>query len=152
MAHNDEITIWDGEVGECYVLSRAKTPKNPLMPSWSSISRIIDTSATSQYAKELARDNTYNYPDGLLQLRLFQVGLRRTHMRVHVHYDSFHRQCKSYVGLNASLEAPADDRISPTSHLPFASHRPETPWYPLLLDLQSFAGKDYNYFDEAVDV
>ena len=43
--------------------------------------------------------NTYSHLDAQLQLRHFWDLLRRSHMRVRVHYGSFHRRCRSYVSL-----------------------------------------------------
>ncbi len=48
--------------------------------------------------------NAYSHLDAQLQVHLFQDLLRRTHMRVHVRYDSFDRQYRSYVSLNTLSE------------------------------------------------
>ena len=60
--------------------------------------------------RETEEANTYNCLDGRLRSHLSQAGFRRIHRRVHVHYDSFHRQCKSYVSLDESVESPTCDR------------------------------------------
>ena len=41
---------------------------------------------------------------------------------------------------------------TPTSHPPLACHREEHLWYLLVICLQSFARKDCDYFNEAVNV
>ena len=102
--------------------------------------------------KNCEEANTYSCLDGQLRSRLSQAEFRRIHRRVHVHYDSFRRQCRSYVSLKESVEAQQVMDATPTSHPPLACHREERLWYLLVIYLQSFARKDCDYFNEAVNV
>lgn len=70
---------------------------------------------------------TYSHLDAQLQLRHFWDLLRRTRMRVHVHYGSFRRRYRSYVSLNILSDGSnmwCGLVLPLTRHLPVSGQKP----------------------------